>query len=80
MLIIYLSIKMMKLQTLLLSIIPVVCLCQILSKLDELDPNTGSKRDLGVKFCRFWTVDQSVAILDFAINEKLFRRLVSRVK
>ena len=48
--------------------------------MEEPDPNARSKRDLGVKFCRFWTFDQSVAILDFAINEKLFRRLVSRVK
>ena len=34
----------------------------------------------GVKFGQFWTFDRPAAILDFAINEKLFRSLVPRVK
>ena len=33
-----------------------------------------------VKFGQFWTFDRPAAILDFAINEKLFRSLVPRVK
>ena len=33
-----------------------------------------------IKFGQFWTFDRPAAILDFAINEKLFCSLVPRVK